>query len=488
MLIDKYLQKDDSDNWNLIPPVSLELLRNINCHKFVLFVIGAISRDELLTDPKTQKANDPTIDFTFGKKALAISQKEFTSISNVENLLNVANKECQGGKAYVGQILDAKTGELAHSFIVEKNSDRKFVCFEKTGFKHYPFNVHGLESLLDFVNEKGEKSYQDQKWRFVELNTYPEEKIFVAIHRIFPQATISSVLKFSKGLASNVYKVEIRDPSKILAVKFFPKKIELRVEKSSRISSYVKENGLPSPQIYELIKGDSEGSVVMDCLLGEVASEVWETASVENRQMILVNSGKMLKMIHDLKIPSFWIHQKHEVASPEEWVEWTRVRIQKYLAAAQENLDKEIIDFLRAKFARLQDLYKAHPEFRFVPLHWDYHFSNINIDGHFEISGVFDFDNAMKGHDMADLGQTFYWLVTQQKISKVEMSEKFFTGYGELSSLDREFVYLHFLLFLAGVTRSTWPKENLKWLNELHVGVLKECLKGGYCIHTPAIL
>jgi aminoglycoside phosphotransferase (APT) family kinase protein len=316
----------------------------------------------------------------------------------------------------------------------------------------------------------------------------PKEKSIVAIQRVFPQATIGSVLKFSKGLASSVYKVEVRDPSKILAVKFFPKKIESRVEKSSRISSYVKENGLPSPQTYELLKGDNEGSVVMDCLPGEVASEVWETASVENQQIILVNSGKMLKKIHNLKIPPFWIHQKHEVTSPEEWVEWTRVRIDKYLIAAQENLDKDIVDFLRVKFTRLQDLYTAHPDFRFVPLHWDYHFSNINVDGRFDISGVFDFDNAMKGHDMADLGQTMYWLVTQQKISKIEVFEKFFTGYGELSSLDREFVYLHFLFFLAGVTRSTWSKEDLKWLNELHVEVLKKCVQGEYCIHTPAIL
>jgi hypothetical protein len=169
-MMDTYLQKDSDGNWNLVPPVSPELLRNINCHKFILFVMGTISRDELLLDPKVQKANDPTIDFTFGKKALGISQKEFVLISNTEQLLNFANKECQEGKAYVGQVLDANTGELAHSFIVEKNSKGKFVCFDKVGFKHYPFSVHNLESLLDFVNEKGEKSYQNQKWRFVSIS------------------------------------------------------------------------------------------------------------------------------------------------------------------------------------------------------------------------------------------------------------------------------------------------------------------------------
>jgi len=28
--------------------------------------------------------------------------------------------------------------------------------------------------------------------------------------------------------------------------------------------------------------------------------------------------------------------------------------------------------------------------------------------------------------------------------------------------------------------RSTWHKEDLKWLNDLHVEVLKRCVKGEY--------
>jgi len=315
--------------------------------------------------------------------------------------------------------------------------------------------------------------------KLMEVNTY-QEKVRGVIQSSFPKADICSILKFSGGLTSSVYKVGIHNPDKILAVKFFPKKLESKVEKSIQISNYLREHNLPAPQSYGLIKGDTEGSVVMDCLSGQVASEIWETASIENQQIILTNSGTVLKKIHDLKIPSFWNHQKHEVASAKEWVDWTSLRIEKYLIAAEENLDEEAVDFLKKAFKRLQNLYELHQDFRFVPLHWDYHLWNINVDENFNISGLFDFDNAMKGHDMADLGQTVYWLIIQQKLLRKELFKSFFTGYGTLSALDREFIYLHFLLFLGGVMRSICPKDNLRWLNKIHIEVLKECIQGEY--------
>ncbi len=309
------------------------------------------------------------------------------------------------------------------------------------------------------------------------------EKIFIAVHKIHPEAVVASVVKFSKGLTSSVYKVELRNPDKAFVIKLFPKKIEAKVEKSARISDYVRESNLPSPHTYDIVKNDDGGWVVMDCLQGNVVSEYLETVNLEKQYTILINSGAMLKRIHDLEIPSFWIHQKHEITSKKEWVEWIRLRIQKYLVFAQENLENELFDFLRIKFTRLQDLYDDHPNFRFVPLHWDYHFSNINVDENMEISGVFDFDNAMKGHDMADIGQTVYWLMIQQKILDIKKFEHFFTGYGKLSQSDREFIYLHSQLFLAGVMRSTWQKSDLKWLNDLHVEVLKKCVKGEYLFY-----
>ena len=83
-------------------------------------------------------------------------------------------------------------------------------------------------------------------------NMNHQEKIALAVQKIFPDATISLVEKFSKGLSRSVYKVKMRNTDKDLVVKFFTKKIEARVEKSTLISNYAGENNIPSPHTYDL--------------------------------------------------------------------------------------------------------------------------------------------------------------------------------------------------------------------------------------------
>lgn len=123
----------------------------------------------MISDTSAQEKADPSFDFTFAKKAQEISSKEFTDIKDFDSLYDFARKECALGQLYVGQILDAQTNELAHSFMLERTQDDEFTCSDKQGFKRYPFSVHELGTLLDFINKDGEKPYINQKWRFVDI-------------------------------------------------------------------------------------------------------------------------------------------------------------------------------------------------------------------------------------------------------------------------------------------------------------------------------
>lgn len=305
----------------------------------------------------------------------------------------------------------------------------------------------------------------------------PHEIIGAQVKTIFPQADIETISKFSGGLVSKVYRVEIKNPEKVLAVKIFPNKMESDVIKSMQISNYLRENNLPASHVYGVTTGDTEGVAVMDCASGCSAAEAWESSSINEKELILENTGAILKKIHGLPIPAFWVHKKHEVRSPKEWLAWTEIRIQKYLTFAEETLSEEISLFLKKRFDRLLTLYSMYPNFDLEPLHWDYHFGNINIDDKKSVTGVFDFDNTMKGHAVADIGQFMYWIIRMQK-ADISLLEKFFIGYGGLSEIDREFVQLHFLLFLSATTRSVWPKDDLRWLSKLHVELLDECVRG----------
>ena len=165
----KSLEKDSLGSWNTIPPVPADEIKNVNCHKFVLYVTGKISWEEMISDPNIQEDNG--IDFTFGNIYQNISDISFIPIKNLKDLLLLTDNSCEIGKSYVGQILDAQTGGMAHSFIIQKKSDGKYICFDKPGFK-YLFSVYGLEKIINFVNKDGEKSNQNQKWRFVPINDF----------------------------------------------------------------------------------------------------------------------------------------------------------------------------------------------------------------------------------------------------------------------------------------------------------------------------
>ena len=89
-----------------------EILNKINCHKVVLYLRGLIPYSELISHPK-----DESTDFTYSKKALAISDKEFTLVNSDEELRHLANLNCEAGKIYIGQIFNEG---LAHSFMVGK--------------------------------------------------------------------------------------------------------------------------------------------------------------------------------------------------------------------------------------------------------------------------------------------------------------------------------------------------------------------------------
>jgi hypothetical protein len=164
--METFLERDSLGKWNTIPPVPADKIGNVNCHRFVLYVLKKMSWGEMVSDAKAQK--EAGKEFTFGKTASMISNLEFTPINNSDELVLHLNQNCEIDKSYIGQILDTGTQELAHSFIIKKIKNNKFQCFDKPGFK-YPFGIYGLEEIYDFVNKDGERPYKNQSWRVIPI-------------------------------------------------------------------------------------------------------------------------------------------------------------------------------------------------------------------------------------------------------------------------------------------------------------------------------
>lgn len=304
------------------------------------------------------------------------------------------------------------------------------------------------------------------------FNKSKTEKI---IQQSFPGSRILNFKRFKTGLVSPTYKVKINNPSKILVVKLSKLKNKKLFEINSKILEYLYDKGVPTPKIYFSGIRDRKFITVMDFIEGKVASDAFKKSDTKTKIEILKSTGKTLKKIHQLKTPSFWKHHKHEVGSAREWYSWTDNRIDKYLLFIKKKWP-ELYPQLQEKLFSFIDLLKK-TKYSMVPLHWDYHLSNINVNKKGIVTGVFDFDNAMKGHNLADIGQIAYWLHLHFNSDKY--LNYFLAGYQKnFSDNEKEMIRGYEILHLLAVSRTIWFRQKrLGWIITKHKKILRELLR-----------
>ena len=297
-------------------------------------------------------------------------------------------------------------------------------------------------------------------------------KIENIIKTIFPKSHIDKYNRFSTGLVSPTFKIKVSNPSKILVVKLSKLKNKGRISLNNKILNYLNEHSIPAPKVYFQGQMDKKFISVMEYSSGKVASSFYKKSNQNLRKNILVNAGENLRKIHKLDIPSFWIHQHHEIKNKKEWKKWTKLRIDKYVKFFRKKFSN-YIDFIENE---LTDFYVIleKEKIDFVPLHWDYHLSNLNVDSKGNITGTFDFDNAMKGHSLADLGQTAYWIRFEMQDSK--NFKYFLKGYkNSFSKKELKLIKGYYLLHLLAVSRTIWFRQKrLSWIIDRHKEILEE--------------
>jgi len=307
---------------------------------------------------------------------------------------------------------------------------------------------------------------------------FNKDKIETLIRKSFPDSKIENYEQFSTGLVSPTYKVKIKNPKKTLVVKLGKLKNKSRFHQNNKILNYLNENNLPAPKVFFDGVIDKKFITIMDYSSGDVASKIYRKANPHLKKKILIEAGKKLRLIHNLKIPSFWVHQHHEVKTKEEWKEWTKLRIEKYLDFFKDKLEEDY-DFLEKELEEFWDVLKKE-KIDFVPLHWDYHLHNINVDTKGDVTGIFDFDNAMKGHSLGDLGQSAYWL--RFEMDDYKNFENILKGYkSKYTKNELRLIRGYYLLHLLAVSRSIWfKKKRLGWIIDKHKEILDEFKKGNF--------
>ncbi|MDD3263791.1 MAG: aminoglycoside phosphotransferase family protein [Candidatus Nanoarchaeia archaeon] len=320
---------------------------------------------------------------------------------------------------------------------------------------------------MDTKKDKIENNYNNKL-------TFNKKKIEIEIRKIFNNAVIKNYEFFIEGLVSPTFKIKINNPSKTLVVKLTKIKREKQIIKNNLILEYLNKNKILAPRIYLSNKFEKKIITIMSFCKGKNAKEVYLKSNEDIKKEILYNAGHLLKKIHNLKIPQFWEHQKHEIKDVNEWKNWTKNRISKYLLFIKNKMKNEYksIEKILNNFYNILE----NEKFNLSPLHWDYHFANFNVNEKGKITGIFDFDNSMKGHNLADIGQTLYWI--NFHFDEKERFFYFLNGYKKkFNNKELELIKGYYLLHILAVTRSIWFKKRLRWIIDKHIIMINDMIK-----------
>lgn len=152
-----------------------QVLKNVNCHKAVLYMLKKISKEQLLSDPEETTDAGTGDAYSFEKEARALSDRPFEQMDELADLEAMLAAECAPGEWGVCQAL-VYDGSM-HTFIFgltpEDRSARsrirdRIVCAEKVGFGDDEFRVSTLEEIFNYRNKGQDQSpYGSAKWRFI---------------------------------------------------------------------------------------------------------------------------------------------------------------------------------------------------------------------------------------------------------------------------------------------------------------------------------
>ena len=303
---------------------------------------------------------------------------------------------------------------------------------------------------------------------------FNERRVLHEIKRTFNDAEIISYKLLKGGLVSPVYKVKIRRPLRYLAVKIYKAKNEKMIQTNNNVLKFLSERNFPVPKIYSNRLFTKQGIAVMEFIKGKAGLDVYNKSSLKVKSRLLLNMGKLLRRLHNLPIPAFWVHHKHEVNDIKSWLKWNKVCVMKYLKFAHKEMDIKYYLFLKKEFNLF--LNTLNQNIDFVPIHWDYHLSNVLASSNGEIVGIFDFDNAMKGHNLADIGQAKYWL--RFRSNGYKNFKYLLRGYGlKIDNKNKILIRGYFILHLIAVNRSIWKKKKLNWIIKEHCKILDELMR-----------
>lgn len=294
------------------------------------------------------------------------------------------------------------------------------------------------------------------------------------ISQTFSNSKISNIEFLPEGLTSKVFLISIENPKLEIILKEFAIKTSRDIEKDLGIQKLLETKGLKVAKVFGSSFESNPGILLLEKLPGKAGSDLFKVSNSKDREKIMFSAGANLRKIHQIykteEIPTIWQISKVTIKTADDWVNWTKLRVEKYLKFSAENLNPDTCRKITETFKFLEeDLTQNAPVI--VPLHWDYHLGNLLFNDNLEVVATLDFATAMPGDPLADLGQALYWQII--KFGNREHFEDILKGYStDFNDRDLQLIEAYYLLHLLAVSRNTWQLEDLEWLKEKHLDML----------------
>ncbi|MFN7161316.1 MAG: aminoglycoside phosphotransferase family protein [Candidatus Gracilibacteria bacterium] len=274
------------------------------------------------------------------------------------------------------------------------------------------------------------------------------DKVSESISLTFPEATILSVEEVTSGLNSKIYKAHLSSHPFIVIARQSGLK---NFEKSIQILNYLKECKLPVPKIFYHDIWEDTGLSLLEFIPGETALEYLRNTDNEGKKAIFRSIGSSLSQLHALPIQPFWFRKTYPIQTSEDWDLWLKERLDKVEVYSHANLSQDIYDYTSSILSNFKQQLKASSHLPIVAMHGDFHLENVHVDASGHITGILDFDTAMRGKSYGDTGRFLYSLLLHDThyIYDPQEFDAFLEGYNILKTTENLLlIHGYFLLML----------------------------------------
>jgi Ser/Thr protein kinase RdoA (MazF antagonist) len=279
------------------------------------------------------------------------------------------------------------------------------------------------------------------------------------VRKVFNKARVSSIQMLRGGIINTNFEISLTHPDKKLNLRIYSgEDAEIRANKEKVLYDLIAEQtNVPTPTVYLLDSSRTKADYVyslQSILPGDNLEEVCNRLPTDEQKGIAMQIGEYMGELHTICFSRFGEEVfGNAIGDKSTWSIFFQEFVSKNVdwCEKQGTLHGGLADSLREHIFKWQWLLPETPSA--VLIHKDFHPGNIKVqkghDGSWKVSGIYDFEHAIAGHNEFDFAKP-YWAFFDPY---PQMKEPMFLGYNKISELSPLFeLRMHKLYRLAEIS------------------------------------